>query len=92
MYAKIGIRAWCFPMLTQVTWSDERGGPTRRKTHLFPRTHIMEKLKTYRWVVTESFVEEFIAFADAINGKQSNMASGEDGLLTIRIAEAATTD
>ena len=91
IYGTLGcIRAWCFPMLTQVTWSKERGGPTQKKTHLFPKTHIMEKLKSYRWVVVESFVEEFNAFDKAAKGKQSNVATGEDGLLTIRIAETAT--
>jgi predicted dehydrogenase len=93
IYGTLGcIRAWCFPMMTQVTWSTERGGPTRRKTHLFPRTHIMEKLKTYRWVVVESFNEEFKAFAAAANGEPSNVASGEDGMLTIRVAEKATAN
>ena len=52
----------------------------------------MEKLKTYRWVVVESFVEEFEAFARATRGEPSNVADGEDGLLTIRVAEAATAN
>jgi predicted dehydrogenase len=91
IYGTLGcIRAWCFPMLTQVVWSTERGGPVKRKTHLFAKTHIMEKLKTYRWVVVDSFVHEFAAFADAVNGKPSAIASGEDGMLTIRIADEAT--
>jgi len=93
IYGTLGcIRAWCFPMTTQVTWSTERGGPSKRKTHLFAHTQIMEKLKSYRWVVVESFVEEFNAFARAIRGEQSNVASGTDGLLTIRVAEAASVD
>jgi len=93
IYGSLGcIRAWCFPMLTQVTWSTERGGPTKSKTHLFARTHVMEKLKSYRWVVVESFVKEFEAFSLAAGGQPGAVASGEDGLLTIRIAEAATAD
>jgi predicted dehydrogenase len=93
IYGTLGcIRAWCFPMLTQVVWSSERGGPTKRKTHLFARTHIMEKLKSYRWVVTESFVHEFSAFADAASGKPSTVASGKDGMLTIRIADVASAN
>jgi predicted dehydrogenase len=90
IYGTLGcIRTWCFPMLTQVTWSETRGGPIRKKTHLFARTHLMEKLKSYRWVVVESFVHEFAAFADAAAGKPSAIASGADGLLTIRIADTA---
>jgi len=91
IYGTLGcIRAWCFPMLTQVCWSQTRGGPLRKKTHLFARTHLMEKLKSYRWVVVESFVHEFAAFADAAAGNPSAVASGGDGMLTIRIADAAT--
>jgi predicted dehydrogenase len=91
IYGTLGcIRTWCFPMLTQVCWSETRGGPLRKKTHLFARTHIMEKLKSYRWVVVESFVEEFAAFADAAAGKPSAMADGEAGMLTIRIADTAS--
>ena len=79
-------------MLTQVTWSSERGGPVKNRTHLFARTHIMEKLKSYRWVVVDSFIKEFRAFSQAAGGEVATVASGEDGLLTIRIAEAATAD
>jgi len=90
IYGTLGcIRAWCFPMMTQVVWSSERGGPTRRKTHLFPKIHLMEKLRTYRWVVVDSFIQEFDAFARAATGGQSAVATGADGMLTIRIAEIA---
>lgn len=91
IYGNLGcIRAWCFPMITQVVWSSECGGPTRRKTHLFAKTHLMEKLRTYRWVVVESFVEEFDAFARAAVGEKSAVATGADGMQTIRIAEVVT--
>jgi predicted dehydrogenase len=50
----------------------------------------MEKLRTYRWVVVESFVEEFDAFARAAVGEKSAVATGADGMQTIRIAEVAT--
>jgi predicted dehydrogenase len=93
IYGTLGcIRTWCFPMLTQVVWSNERGGPTKRKMHLFARTHVMEKLKSYTWVVVESFVHEFSAFADAASGKPSTVASGADGMLTIRIADVASAN
>ena len=85
------IRAWCFPMLTQVVWAAERGGRTRRKFHLFPRTHIMEHLRSYRWVVIRSFVEEFAAFARAVGGdSRTALATGPDGLRAIAIAHSAS--
>ena len=91
IYGTLGcIRMWCFPMMTQVTWSDEIGGRTRRKTHLFPRTQLIEKLRSYRAIVEQSFVDEFDAFVAAAEGRPSAMATGRDGMRTIQIADAAT--
>lgn len=87
------IRAFCFPMITQVYWSQEVGGQTKRKFHLFPKIQLMEKLKSYRWVVTESFALEFEAFAQAVKGEESIIATGEDGLRAVSVAyEAVQTN
>ncbi len=83
------IRTSCFPMLTQVVWADERGGQTRKKSYLFPKTHLMEHLRSYRWVVTQSFILEFQAFVDAVQGRPSPVGTGWDGLQTVRIADEA---
>lgn len=86
------IRASCFPMLADVVSAKERGGPTRRQIELFPRTNIMERLRSYRWVVVESLVLELEAFARATRGEAgeaSGVATGFDGLRAIEIAEAA---
>ncbi|MGH9901723.1 MAG: Gfo/Idh/MocA family protein [Pyrinomonadaceae bacterium] len=80
------IRASCFPMLTQVTWSDKPGGRTRKKTHLFPMTHVQERLRSYRWVVVQSFVRELDAFARAVRGETTPLATGGDGLRAVRVA------
>lgn len=82
------IRAWCFPMLTEVIWAAEPGGPTRRRIHLFPLTHLGERLRSYRWVVTRSFVEELRAFSAAIRGDATPLATGRDGLTAVAIAQA----
>jgi predicted dehydrogenase len=79
----------CFPMITRATWAAERGGKTQRRSWYFPKVHLMEHLRSYRWVVVESFVQEFEAFERAVAGKRSAVATGADGLLTIEIAEAA---
>jgi predicted dehydrogenase len=84
------IRATCFPMMTQVVWASERAGPTKRKTHLFPRMAIGEKLRSYRWVVVESFVQEFAAFAAFVRGETSRIATGEDGARALEIAATAS--
>jgi len=83
------IRASCFPMTTEVIWASATGGKPNRKRHLFPFVHLMEHLRSYRWVVVKSFIEEMQAFEAAAAGKPSALASGEDGLRTIEIAQAA---
>ncbi|MCP4358093.1 MAG: Gfo/Idh/MocA family oxidoreductase [Chloroflexi bacterium] len=83
------IIASCFPMITQVIWADKRGGATQKKTDYFPKDQIMEKIKSYRWAVTESFVREFDAFDTAMQGQPSQVATGMDGLLSIRVAYEA---
>ena len=61
----------------------------RRKTHFFPMVHLREHLQSYEWVVTESFVRELEAFARAIHGEDSMIATGFDGLRAVEIAEEA---
>ncbi len=83
------IKMSCFPMITDVTWSEELGGPTQRKRWFFPMTHVMEKLKSYRWVVLKSFVAELDAFRAALDGATTPLASGHDGWVTIDVAQRA---
>ncbi|MBI4590754.1 MAG: Gfo/Idh/MocA family oxidoreductase [Candidatus Rokubacteria bacterium] len=82
------IRAWCFPMLTEVVWAREAWGRPRRRLHLFPMTHIGERLRSYRWVVTRSFIQELQALARAIRGEPTALATGRDGLQAVAIAHA----
>jgi predicted dehydrogenase len=90
LYGRRGcIRTWCFPMMTQVIWAEEQGGKMRRKSHFFPKTQLMEKLRSYRWVVIQSFVKELEAFYRAVNAEASNIATGQDGLQAIKIAYEA---
>ena len=84
------IRVWCFPMLTQVLWMAEGTGRPRRRHHLFPLTHVWERLRSYRWVVVRSFVEEIRAFAGALRGEPTALATGLDGLRAVEIAHAAS--
>lgn len=82
------IRAWCFPMLTRLTWAAKLGGKPRRRAWYFPWTHVMEHLKSYRWVVQRSFVSELAAFVRAVRGEPSDVATGNDGLRAVEIADA----
>lgn len=85
------IRLSCFPMITEVTWSESTGAPAKRKRWLFPRTHLMEKLRSYRWVVLQSFVAELDALRRALDGASTALATGRDGLVTIEVAERAAS-
>jgi predicted dehydrogenase len=84
------IRTHCFPMITQVMWSQTRGGTMRRKTYLFLRTFIQEHLRSYRWIVIQSFIQELQAFSRAIRGELTELATGRDGLRAVEIAHAAS--
>lgn len=83
------IEATCFPMRTEVTWTDRVGGRTRVQRHRFLRTMIGEHARSYRWVVAQSFAREYDAFARAVAGLPSPIATGLDGLRAIEIACAA---
>ncbi len=78
----------CFPSFLRVLSAPERGAHMRRRLHLFPRVQWMEKWKSYRWVVAQSFIAEHRAFVRAANGESTPIATGEDGLRTVEIAEA----
>ena len=82
------VRASYPPMLAQATWSDKPGGPMRRKRFLFPAFQIKERLKTYRFTVVGSFVEEFKSFVRAAAGQNTSAATGFDGLRAVEIAHA----
>jgi hypothetical protein len=61
----------------------------QRKSWYFPMVHLMEHLKSYRWVVVESFLHEFEQFEKAVRCEASAVATGQDGLLTVQVALAA---
>jgi predicted dehydrogenase len=86
------IRAFCFPMMTQVYWSLTRGGKLRRKTDFYPKTQLWEKLKSYRWVVAQSFILELDAFARATRGERTPVATGSEGLRAVMVAERVTSN
>ncbi len=84
------VRFSCFPMIAEVAYCDQLGGAVKKERYLFPLVHVMEKVKSYRWVVMRSFVDEMREFERAARGQSSRVASGFDGLRTIEIAECAS--
>lgn len=83
------IRTRIFPMWTEVRWSEERGGPVRKKQFFYPKTHLMEHLRSYKWIGVLSFLDEFREFERAVRGEPSRVGTGLDGLRAIEIAEGA---
>jgi predicted dehydrogenase len=88
------IRATCFPMHTYLTQFDALGGPARRRAEKFFNVFVMEHLRSYRWLVVQSFILEFQAFASAAAGgppsaQGAAIATGADGLRAIEVAQAA---
>ncbi len=86
------IRAWCFPTLVRLIHSNGVGHTFKKRAYLFPKVFLFEHLQSYRWVVVQSFVKELAAFATAIGGEATHLATGVDGLETVRIAEAICRD
>ena len=84
------IQISCFPMRTQVQWAEYRGGKSRSTTYNFPKVFLMEHLRSYRWIVEQSFIAEFTEFQSAASGLPSVVATGADGARAIRIAESAS--
>jgi predicted dehydrogenase len=82
------VRASYPPMVAQVVGMEHPGQPARRRLHVFPMLQVMERLRSYRWTAERSFVDELAAFARAVRGERTPLASGRDGLKAVEIAYA----
>ncbi len=76
------------PMFVQATWSEKPGARVHRENFFFPWFQFVERLRTYRWTVVRSFIEELAQFARAIAGETTEAATGFDGLRAVEIAHA----
>jgi hypothetical protein len=79
-------------MLTRLVWTENQDGRLHRKSHYFLKTHIMEHLRSYRWVVEQSLVQELEAFGAAIAGEPTELATGYDGMRAVEIAQSVSTE
>jgi predicted dehydrogenase len=90
IYGERGIiRATCFPMGVEVTWKEPGESKFCTKADRFWMTFVMEHWKSYRWVVVQSFIEEFKEFVKGAQGLPTEIATGMDGLRAIEAALAA---
>jgi predicted dehydrogenase len=86
------IRLQCFPMVLEISTGGVGNAKGSRKTSYFPWVHVMEHVKSYRWVVEQSFLREYDEFFAMIEGKPSRVASGHDGWRAVHIAECARSN
>ena len=82
------IKTSCFPMFTRLLWTKKVGGRPKRRLYPFLMSHLMEHLKSYRWVVQNSLMLELEAFRRAIDGEKTELATGYDGMRAVEIAHA----
>jgi predicted dehydrogenase len=82
------VRASYPPMLAQWGETPEPGIRAKKHLELFPMFQIQERLKTWRWTIIESFVQEMTDFARGIRSGQPVVPTGRDGLRTLQMAHA----
>lgn len=76
------------PMMTRVVRMEKAGGPARKQTFLFLKLQVLERLRSYRWSILQSFIREMEAFRSAARGDRTSVALGSDGLRAVEIAHA----
>lgn len=89
IYGTLGcVKASYPPMLAQATWFDKPDGKKFRKFWTYPVFQVVERMKSYRYTVTQSFIAEFTAFMKAMRGEQVSAATGYEGMRAVEIAHA----
>jgi predicted dehydrogenase len=82
------VRASYPPMLAEWGATEKPGLRAKKHFELFPKFQVLERLKSWRWTIVRSFVEEMTDFAEGIaNGKEVE-PTGRDGLRTLQMAHA----
>jgi predicted dehydrogenase len=76
------------PMMTRVAWLERPGAAPRKQTFLFPKLQVLERLRSYRWSILQSFIREMEAFGGAVRGEKTAVALGSDGLRAVEVAHA----
>lgn len=89
IYGTLGcVKASYPPMLAQATWFDKPDGRKFRKFWTYPFFQVIERMKSYRYTVTQSFIAEFGAFMKAMRGEKVSAATGYEGMRAVEIAQA----
>lgn len=80
-----------YPPMHMVLYTRPVGSAKRghRTFFLFPTFQVMERLRSYRWTVIRSFVDEHLDFMGRMDGRPGVGASGLDGLRAVDLVSAA---
>jgi predicted dehydrogenase len=76
------------PMLARWGRIPEPGHRVRMRTKIFPLFQIHERLRSWRWTIIESLIQEQEEFATGIRSGRPVPATGVDGLRTLQMADA----
>ncbi len=76
------------PMLAEWGEIPEPGVRAKKRYEIFPKFQILERIKSWRWTIMRSFVEEMTDFAEGIRTGQPVEPTGRDGLRTLQMAHA----
>jgi predicted dehydrogenase len=76
------------PMLAEWGETSEPGVRAKRRYEIFPKFQILERLKSWRWTIIQSFVEEMSDFQEGIRAGKEVEPTGRDGLKTLQMAHA----
>jgi predicted dehydrogenase len=82
------MRAVYPPMLVEWGQTPGPGIRAKRRFEVFPAMQVQERLRTWRWTMVNSFVEELTDFAAAIQAGRESPATGRDGLRALQMAHA----
>jgi predicted dehydrogenase len=91
IYGTAGCIQASYPPMLTVLHDRPVGAAKRGRRHLypFPVFQVLERLRSYRWTLVESFVAEQQDFMNRIAGQAGVGASGVDGLQAVKLVSSA---
>lgn len=80
------VRASYPPMLAEWGETPEPGVRAKRHYNIFPMFQVLERLKSWRWTIVESFRQELGDFTGGIREGRPVAPTGRDGLAALKLA------
>jgi predicted dehydrogenase len=88
LYGNRGCIRLSYPPMATVLYTRPVGRQRRgsRKAFLFPLVQVLERMRSYRWSIVQSFIAEQVDFVARIRGGAGLGATGLDGLRAVELA------